>query len=75
MSSPSDGDTADRLDTASLPPYWQEFATGGPSGLVAGLPEPGDALVEVEITGPNGQRHVMKLCTGNGLFAVGGAHI
>jgi hypothetical protein len=72
MSSPSDGDTADRTNTASLPPFWQELASAGPSAIMAGLPEPCSELVKVEITGPDGQRHVMKVCAG--VYAAGGTH-
>lgn len=73
MSSPSDGDNADRSNTASLPPFWQELAAGGPSSIMTGLPEPSSTLVEVAILGPDGQRYILHICAG--VYATAGAHV
>ena len=73
MSSPSDGGTADRLNTASLPPFLQELAAAGPSSIMTSLPEPSATLIEVEIQGPDGRRHIMHVCAG--LYATAGARV
>lgn len=61
MASPSDGDIADRFNTASLPPLPQELASAGPSGITGALPEQSGLPVEVESTGSGGPRHVARI--------------
>lgn len=49
MSSPSDGDTADRPDHNTNNPTAQELAAAGPSAIESFGPEPNGSLVRVEI--------------------------